>query len=172
MKTCKKCGQELPTSSFNKHATNTDGLTGKCNNCLIKERKAREAFNIVSVLTKTCKRCEKSLCSDKFIKNKSVIDGLNGWCKDCSKDSSLSHKYSITLSEYNDLLSKQEYKCKICLTDNPGGKGAFVVDHCHKSGVIRGLLCNHCNTGIGKLHDDAKLLLRAANYVQSDGVIK
>ena len=70
------------------------------------------------------------------------------------------------------MLQDQGSKCKLCLTDKPlGPRNSFVVDHCHETGKVRGLLCNHCNTGIGKLHDDPELLEKAAAYIKSGGII-
>jgi len=40
------------------------------------------------------------------------------------------------------------------------------LDHCHKTGRIRGVLCNNCNTGLGKFYDDIELLKTAINYLQ------
>lgn len=117
---------------------------------------------------KQCLRCKNNLPFDKFIPNKRGSHGLNGWCRDCTKDSMLQKKYGISLLQYNQLLIDQQYKCKLCGTSKPlGNRNVFVVDHCHTTGQIRGLLCNHCNTGLGKLGDTVEALQRAIRYLQA-----
>ena len=80
-------------------------------------------------------------------------------------------RYGITLCDYRELNEKQDGLCAICgnkeTTRHQNGdiKG-LAVDHCHETGKVRGLLCYRCNTGIGKLMDDPKLLRKAANYLE------
>lgn len=74
--------------------------------------------------------------------------------------------YGLTLAEIDELLDQQGRRCAICRTDEWGGRhGGYVVDHCHKTGQVRGLLCSECNTGLGKLKDDPDLLRRAIEYL-------
>lgn len=121
---------------------------------------------------KQCFRCKENLAKTEFVTNKSGIDGLNGWCRSCTKDRLLETMYGINLDIFNQMLVDQNHKCKLCNTDKPlGPRNTFVVDHCHKTGKVRGLLCNHCNTGLGKLQDDPELLQKAADYVKSGGII-
>lgn len=77
-------------------------------------------------------------------------------------------KYQLSLGEYNRMLATQNGLCAICETDRPGGRGGFHVDHCHSTGRIRGLLCNSCNTGLGKFSDNQTLLQRAINYLKNN----
>lgn len=168
MKVCKGCNQPKQLIEYRYHKDNVDHLTGKCSDCLRKDRRLRESNRTPEIpSTKLCIRCDEHLPSDSFVRNKTCKDGLNGWCKSCSKDASLIKKYQITLDDYNKLLQNQQFKCAICETTNPAGPtNKFVVDHCHTTGIVRGLLCNHCNTGIGKLKDSYELLSKAANYVK------
>ncbi|KPK13993.1 MAG: hypothetical protein AMJ56_00350 [Anaerolineae bacterium SG8_19] len=68
------------------------------------------------------------------------------------------------------MLKAQNGVCAICNqpeTHMRNGKlKALAVDHDHKSGAIRGLLCSDCNTGIGKLKDDHKVLQSAIQYLE------
>lgn len=45
-------------------------------------------------------------------------------------------------------------------------KGSLSVDHDHETGEVRGLLCNLCNTGLGKFKEDPSLLTKAASYLK------
>jgi len=77
-------------------------------------------------------------------------------------------KYGITEARYLALLSEQDQRCKICRGDVPGGPwNRFVVDHDHQTGAIRGLLCAHCNLGLGLFGDDPRRLEQAAEYLRA-----
>ena len=65
-----------------------------------------------------------------------------------------------------ELLLKQGNRCAICRTAEPMGHGKWCIDHDHKNGRIRGLLCHSCNVGIGFLADDPERLRRAAEYIE------
>lgn len=86
-----------------------------------------------------------------------------------SKKSQRLKKYGITLSEYNEMLEKQSGECAICGEDGSVGKwGKLYVDHDHKTGKVRGLLCSKCNFAIGQFNDDYNLLLRAISYLKGE----
>lgn len=78
-------------------------------------------------------------------------------------------QYGITIADYEKMLLEQNNRCAICKTDSPASpdlKTSFHVDHCHRTGVVRGLLCFRCNSAIGKLGDDPDLLETAAAYLR------
>ncbi len=76
-------------------------------------------------------------------------------------------KFGITPSTLEALEKWQDGKCAICRTPFTFGKPT--VDHCHRTGRVRGLLCFHCNTGIGQLRDDPKLIRKAIRYLSGSG---
>jgi hypothetical protein len=73
------------------------------------------------------------------------------------------HKYGLTKEEYLGLFEKQNYKCAICETSLKDKRA--MVDHCHGTGKVRGLLCNNCNTLLGMADDDIIKLERAIDYL-------
>jgi hypothetical protein len=81
-------------------------------------------------------------------------------------------KYGLTLDQYNALLSAQSGVCAICANPETARDHrhsrvrSLVVDHCHKSGRVRGLLCGACNVGLGKLRDSADVLRAAIAYLE------
>ena len=82
----------------------------------------------------------------------------------------LKREYGITIEEYKKIRIDQNDLCAICESAEGGWKanGAkLVVDHCHKSGKIRGLLCPSCNRGLGQFEDDPKRLKKAIHYLSS-----
>lgn len=91
---------------------------------------------------------------------------LCGDCKDHRKGYHLLRKYGLSLLEYDKMLKAQDSRCAICRTDTPGRYDRFVVDHCHETEEVRGLLCHSCNLGLGKFKDDIGLLKAAAEYLK------
>ena len=79
-------------------------------------------------------------------------------------------KYNLTIEGYNNILEKQNYKCAICGSDVPNttATNRFYVDHNHKTGKVRGLLCTKCNMGIGQFNDDIELLKKAIEYLEDN----
>jgi len=74
-------------------------------------------------------------------------------------------KYGITEQEFRDLLEKQDYKCAICnITDVESGK-CLCVDHCHSTGKVRELLCNHCNSAVGMIKESAENATKLVEYL-------
>lgn len=76
------------------------------------------------------------------------------------------HRYGITLDQYDQMAIEQQYKCKIC-DKKPE---LLHVDHCHKTGKVRGLLCNGCNRGLGFFNENAEALIKAAEYLKEHNV--
>lgn len=86
--------------------------------------------------------------------------------KSTYRDYLLKKTFGITLERYNEMLLAQNNSCAIC-SGGPDASGkTFAVDHCHKTGKIRSLLCRGCNVGIGNLRDDPDLLEKAARYIK------
>jgi hypothetical protein len=85
------------------------------------------------------------------------------------KDAALKRKFGITLDEYNVLLSKQKHRCAICKSFDVGRKDAkyFHVDHDHRTGKVRGLLCSKCNTALGLFNENVTLLKKAIKYLDN-----
>ncbi|MFM7009119.1 MAG: endonuclease VII domain-containing protein [Betaproteobacteria bacterium] len=115
---------------------------GYCNACEGKYREAnRERYKTRS--RKRSKRRRKE--SPDYVKSKI-----------------LQTRYGISLEERNAMEVTQSGKCLIC---NEIPK-RLVVDHCHTSGKVRGLLCDHCNTGLGRFKDSPELLMAAIRYLK------
>ena len=68
------------------------------------------------------------------------------------------------------LLVAQDYKCAICGTDANELTRELGVDHNHETDEVRGLLCNHCNIGLGNFRDDVELMNKAIEYLGKYGV--
>ncbi len=103
-----------------------------------------------------CKECQKKIRKERY---------HNDPVKARNRD--LKRRYGITLDDYDRILVLQNNKCAICNSTSSGKKNNkyFVVDHCHTTGKIRGLLCHGCNVGMGHLQDDVELLEKAIAYL-------
>jgi len=82
----------------------------------------------------------------------------------------IKHKYNLTKIDYHKILLKQKNRCAICKTDTNGAlKRRFVVDHCHKTGRIRGWLCNRCNAALSAVGDNLENISKYVKYLRKIG---
>lgn len=114
-----------------------------------------------------CKRCDNKLTPQEA-KNANKRNGYPaGYCVSCQKEwkreANFRTRYNITVEEYEEMLILQERKCAICLEQLLPKK--TVVDHCHHSGEVRGLLCCHCNNAIGFIRENVSSALRLVDYL-------
>ena len=90
---------------------------------------------------------------------------------DKAKNADLKKYYGITLEQYRMMSDKQNHCCAICgeketSLDAKGTEIFMPVDHCHKTGKIRELLCAACNKALGGFKDNSFLLRKAAEYIE------
>lgn len=105
----------------------------------------------------TCKLCEKE-------RSRIYHAGASKELKQYWNRGTIKSRYGITREDYDGMLSSQNYVCAICSKpDNIGW--CLSVDHDHKTGKVRGLLCNSCNHGLGHFRDSPEILIKAANYL-------
>jgi hypothetical protein len=94
------------------------------------------------------------------------------WVKDNPRKAlnlDLMTAYGITVDQYEEMLNSQNGSCAICGKDNSQHKRKkrLFVDHCHKTGKVRGLLCCACNFGLGSFSDDPELCIKASEYLKN-----
>jgi Recombination endonuclease VII len=77
----------------------------------------------------------------------------------------LKKRYGISTDQYAAMLAAQGGVCWICAYAPTEAAKRLGVDHCHKTGTIRGLLCRWCNIALGKFKDDHRLMRRAISYL-------
>lgn len=85
------------------------------------------------------------------------------------RDSNRKYLYGITKVEFALLLQRQGNKCANprCGAKEPGGNGTWHVDHDHRTGEVRGLLCRRCNVMIGYAKDDVQILEGGIEYLKN-----
>jgi uncharacterized secreted protein with C-terminal beta-propeller domain len=81
----------------------------------------------------------------------------------------IKHKYGVTADQYNFMFVSQNGCCAICKTHQSELKRRLDVDHNHKTGKVRGLLCNPCNTTLGNIKDSTVTLETMISYLKKDG---
>jgi len=155
MKTCTKCFIKKPLTEFYKNKKHSDGLRSDC------------------------KICTKKHCLDFYNKIKDsnrayFRDRARKWRKNNpekvlkqSHKANLKHRYGITPEERHRMLEQQDHRCKICGI-HESNKNKFNVDHDHKTGQIRGILCRNCNQGLGFFKDDISLFVKAVTYLKEN----
>lgn len=127
--------------------------------------------------TKQCGKCHEHKPLQDFHKKCDTKDGLTKNCKACrsawnttpsriksNRTSYLKRLYGITMERYDAMFALQNGGCAICHEPPPEGKPLY-VDHDHKSGAVRALLCMNCNVVLGHAFESAAILHRCADYL-------
>jgi len=126
-----------------------------------------------SCLYRECKTCKKNLILTEFFDIN--FHGANGRkfrkhvCKSCRSTLALQRRQIKKMIRIEDHFGKPCPICTNTLTKN--GYRRAVIDHDHNTGLLRGVLCNNCNTGLGKLGDSKMGLLRAMSYLATGGAV-
>jgi hypothetical protein len=139
-KVCSRCKTIKPLECFSRSKREKDGLQYKCKTC---------------VNSYTRKNGDKKKLQDRERYRNN---------KDAWRDWSFKKYYGISLIDYNVMLKKQNGTCAICSKKCPSNR-RLAIDHSHKTGIVRGLLCIHCNQAIGHMKDDPSLLIKAIEYL-------
>jgi hypothetical protein len=74
--------------------------------------------------------------------------------------------YGISKQHWEAMFAVQGYACAICETDDPGAEHGWHTDHIHGTKIVRGILCHHCNTMLGRAKDNPEILIKGAEYLR------
>lgn len=182
---CKDCFKEYPKRAIKTRFSTIQGDTKRCNACNEFLSLDNFYFTKTGYAISTCKKCKSLIRKSKYTKKipQPTIDGTR-WCTHCKKFKNVEEfyrdrticqnclkihyrrkTYGITEEEFNSMLETQNMECAICGGIRKIKEDTLCVDHCHKTNKVRGLLCNHCNTALGKFEDNIELLSRAIIYL-------
>jgi hypothetical protein len=125
-----------------------EGFEQVCNSCGLLLHISNYYLN-----SKFCKSCHKKRSKIWNAKNVEKRRAM-------ARKSHLKTKFALTLEEQDQLLKSQNRSCAICSTENN-----LCIDHCHKTGKIRKILCRKCNSGLGMFNDDIELIEKALKYM-------
>ena len=135
-------------------------------------RRVEHGVKPINYKEKSCSCCKKvfkpvSSCH-KYCSEECLETGRDSWY--------LKRTYGITRQDYEDMLKAQENCCKICGSEGflmkEHHRMKLVVDHCHDSGKVRGLLCHNCNRALGLMKDSVHTLESAIDYLEKTGTAK
>ena len=167
MKTCTNCNILKSSKEFYRRQAVKDGLTSWCKKCYSSYTKKYRKLN-----SKTYTQYQKEYHKRYQKENKTRLkqqrqqyyqDNIK-YYKTVNKKNRLLREYGISLNKYHNMLQQQDCRCAICNKRNK----QLVIDHNHKTGKIKGLLCNKCNSGIGFLQDSVHIINKARIYLQND----
>lgn len=156
LKHCPGCKTQLQLSMFGKDKHGTDGLNGKCKKCRRVENKKYfdEHPEVRDKHNERNREKRKEYYSDPVRKRK-------------YRSQDLKYKFGLTADDYDKMLAEQGGVCLICKQHRiASNKYHMVIDHCHETGKVRGVLCNWCNRGIGLFQDKESWLLSAIDYLK------
>jgi hypothetical protein len=145
----------------------------------------------ISDSEKECRKCGEIKAHSEFHKDSKNIyqKGLSYYCKECGKanarrthkrrmeesgasnykqkrrDQYYKREYGVSLKQRDELLKSQEGLCGICESTLEESGALTHLDHCHSTGIIRGLLCTNCNRGLGHFKDSEEILDKAIKYL-------
>ena len=171
-KHCTRCARDLPTADFASNRSTSDGLQHYCRSCgaaIYRERQAAKGRQVrervdVPPGQKHCRGCDETKPHAQWNRNKASRDGWSSYCRSCcaarNRIRYFTKTYGLSTEAIRDLFAKQPV-CPVCLKRAP-----VHVDHDHKTGEVRGLLCFPCNAALGQLQDDPTIIRRAAEYVE------
>jgi len=165
-KHCPKCGTTKPVTEFCNDRSRPDGKFPWCKPCHrahTREYKARKVAELgedgwrrLQNEKKRARHASKEL-REKYLLNTQIY--------------SLKKRYGIGPEDVLAMLEDQDGRCAICGEEPPDPgpgkhkKRSLVVDHCHETGRVRGMLCNACNCGLGHFADDPERLAAAIDYL-------
>lgn len=160
MKICNSCKEWKPKTIdyFYKSKTGSSGLTSFCKDCINTRNKKYNAEH-PEALAKSKEKYKNN--NKEKIKEDARIYRKNN--KDKVYYTFIKQKYGLTESSYKSISDSQNNCCKICGERFKDSRPH--IDHCHKTGEVRGILCKDCNLGLGRFKDNPDLLLLACDYL-------
>lgn len=186
---CRDCGQWKSLEQFCANSKRPTGRGSYCKDCFNERSKASYARRVrekhgrevrlglaVPAGHKFCPDCASIKPLAEFPRNRSDSTGYTSYCKPChnvrgresrdrlhggSREYHLRRRYGIGQIEFDEMLAAQAGRRAIC-----GGPDPQHVDHDHRNGWVRGILCFNCNGGLGQFKDDPKLLAGAYTYLK------
>ena len=176
-KTCRKCQAELPatTEHFYKNSGGKYGLTPRCKSCVNEDNKTSHAKRLAADPEKV--RAQGNARAKRHYHSNLDASREKQRAFQAKKRADPAERAKINMAkraggarmtqeEFNTLFAAQGHRCAICHSDHPGAKHGWNIDHCHKSGNVRFILCAHCNRGLGAFRDNPAPMRKAADVLE------
>lgn len=172
MRACTKCAESKPLSEFCKRPDVKSGFASHCKTCqrewrtanrnaLLAQKKQYYDSNRDQIAQRKRQRYEAN--RDELLERQRQRYAVD---PERFRWHEMRRRYGISKAKYDALFTAQGGLCAICRAACTTGR-SLAVDHDHKTGRVRGLLCANCNFGLGKFRDSSALLSAAINYLDS-----
>ncbi|MEV7628166.1 endonuclease VII domain-containing protein [Actinoplanes sp. NPDC089786] len=185
---CRDCGGIKPLTDFHASPKRKGGRGSYCKDCFNERSKRSYAKRVQEKFGRQvregrtvpdghryCPDCEAAKPLTDFPQSKAGRGGYGGYCKPChnfrgkasverrggSREYHLRRRYGIGQVDFDELLAEQGGVCAICGAADPQH-----VDHDHRTGWVRGILCFNCNGGLGQFRDNQLFLASAIEYLK------
>lgn len=160
MKTCNRCKKTKDFLDFSKKTSSRDKLASLCKVC-------QQVYSSKYYKSNKDKSDARSSKWRRDNVEKSRAIGRKAYYKDAIRQRAriLKKYYGLTLDKFNEMLKAQNDSCAICEVKQSVIGKSLCVDHDHKSGAVRGLLCGPCNNSLGLLKESPSALFNAINYL-------
>lgn len=170
--TCTKCRIGKDESAFHRSFKTKNGLNAWCKSCRKHAKMLLFAHRPENARTHRSSADDRERMNDRYATDAEYRERVKArsrqWRQDNpelfkmkNRNARLKHEYGITEEDFQRMLLEQEGRCALCCKP-----ATLVVDHCHVTGMVRGLLCRRCNVALGTLGDNIDGLLRAIAYLK------
>lgn len=156
-RTCRTCGETRPIEQFREHGGGKQGRRWSCIPCQLADRRRRYAAR---------REYELARARAWQVANRDRTRGYDRkrYYANLARQMRTS-RYGLTPDDYFALVEKQRGVCAICKQTCEATGKRLAIDHDHVTGNVRGLLCFHCNSGLGKFRENPALLQAAIDYL-------
>ncbi len=165
LKLCYICQTHKPLSDFNKSRLSKDGLQYKCKVCGRLECRQWYAKNIDHERIRAKAKRQPYGPKDRERNRKWALANPEQ-VRYHSRKKLFAKKYNMTIAEHDALFASQGFSCGACGSITPNSKKGWSTDHCHTTGIVRGILCHHCNVGLGHAKDNTETLRAWVSYLE------
>ena len=164
-----------PAERFYRNRRNNSGLAYKCKDCenaRTKERcrsRSKEYNKVVAALEevsyeKVCKACGRLLACSAFSKSSTNVDYLRNDCRCCASRYNRKRAYGLSDEILDGMLAVETCQMPGCCNQLDWTNGTH-IDHCHKTGKVRAVLCQRCNTLLGHIEKNMHLISPMLGYI-------
>jgi hypothetical protein len=179
LKLCIKCDTEKSLDDFYTSNQTKDGKAAYCKPCCRKDKKLFYQKNKEAVqsyvrsyrasnrekVNANLRRYYKENADILKAKKKIRYEENPKRFQNGVRASRLKSEYGLTIEKYDMMVIQQAGRCAICAGPPVHGK-RLTIDHCHISGIVRGLLCSNCNVALGLLQEKELIVERALKYLR------
>lgn len=115
-------------------------------------------------VTSRCLRCHYKIAKEKYHNDEEYRKKTN----QSNRNNTLLKRYGIDVSQFEAMIEEQGNSCLVCKIqfDKSSSSQKPNIDHCHRTGKVRGILCTLCNAGLGSFRDSQMFLYSAITYLK------